>query len=124
MNNPKSGLSLAFLEMQQKSLMELRSTLRSVKNADLEDESLIKEGSAGSARESDDDAQKLAALELDGNLVVRDLQRLQRVERALEKIKDGSYGLSDVSGQVIPMERLKIVPEAICTLSEEGAAEK
>ena len=50
-------------------------------------------------------------LELEGNLVARDIARLERVNRALEKIKEGTYGLSDVSGQPIPRERLEAIPE-------------
>jgi len=44
---------------------------------------------------------------------VRDLQRLERVDRALRKIEEGTYGLSDISGQPIPRERLEAIPEAL-----------
>jgi hypothetical protein len=37
----------------------------------------------GGVQEYEDDAQRLAMLELDGNLVVRDIERLARVDRAL-----------------------------------------
>jgi len=47
------------------------------------------------------------------------MQRAAAIERALEKIDDGTYGLSDVTGRPIPMDRLRTVPEAICTLAEE-----
>jgi len=63
-------------------------------------------------------------LELEGNLVARDMARLAQVNRALAKITEGSYGLSDLSGQPIPRERLEAVPEAIFTLAEEKAREK
>lgn len=76
------------------------------------------------AREYGDDGQKLAALELAGNLVVHDVARLGRVIRALEKIADGTYGLSDVSGSPIPRERLEAVPEAVCTFDEEDEYER
>jgi DnaK suppressor protein len=47
------------------------------------------------------------------------LRRSNAIERALAKIDDGTYGLSDVSGKPIPMDRLRAVPEALCTLAEE-----
>jgi DnaK suppressor protein len=40
------------------------------------------------------------------------------IERALEKIKDGTYGFSDVSGKPIPRDRLEAMPEAIFTADE------
>jgi RNA polymerase-binding transcription factor DksA len=39
-------------------------------------------------------------------------------------VADGTYGLSDVSGQRIPQQRLVAVPEATCTLSEEKRNEE
>lgn len=117
------ALTAAFIDTQRRRLMELQSTLRSAADSDLDDETNVKEEGAGRAQEYEDDAQKLAALEVDGNLVERDLERLRRVERALEKIANGTYGLSDVSGEAIPRERLEAVPEAVCTLSEEQRAE-
>jgi len=46
------------------------------------------------------------------------------VDRALKKIEEGSYGLSDRSGKPIARERLEAVPEALYTLSEEQAGER
>lgn len=74
---------------------------------------------SGLAREFEDDAQKLATLELQGNLAAADNQRLSNIERALQKIDDGTYGLSDGSGAPIPIERLEATPEALYTLQEQ-----
>jgi DnaK suppressor protein len=46
------------------------------------------------------------------------------VDRALKKIEEGSYGLSDLSGQIIPRDRLDAVPESIFTLAEENSRER
>lgn len=113
-----------FVEKQRQALLKLRATLLSAAADDEADEANIKEASAGGPREFEDDAQKLATLELDGNLVARDVARLERVDRALKKIEEGSYGASDQSGQLIPRERLEVVPEALYTLAEEQARER
>jgi RNA polymerase-binding transcription factor len=117
-------LDAGFIEKQRQTLSKLRDSLRAAAADGEADEAAIKDESAGGPREYEDDAQRLATLELDGNLVVRDIQRLERVDRALKKIEEGTYGLSDISGQPIPRERLQAVPESIYTLAEEQAREK
>jgi DnaK suppressor protein len=42
----------------------------------------------------------------------------------LRKVEEGTYGLSDLSGKAIARERLEAIPEAICTLDEEGELER
>ena len=124
MNADKPQLEAAFIDKQRRYLLRLRDALRSVAQSDQADEANIKADGVAGPREFEDDAQRLAALELDGNLVVRDFERLEHVNRALEKIADGTYGLSDVSGRRIPQERLEAVPEAVCTMAEEKSNEK
>jgi DnaK suppressor protein len=119
-----AGLDTAFIEQQRRSLSRLRLLLLSAAQNSEADEVSANAESRGGPREPEDDAQKLSALELDGQLVAHVLARLARVERALAKIEAGTYGLSDVSGLPIPQDRLDAIPEAICTLAEESAAEK
>lgn len=45
-----------------------------------------------------------------------DKPRLANIERALAKIRQGSYGLSDLGGRPIPRARLEVVPEAVLTV--------
>jgi DnaK suppressor protein len=124
MANVNAGLDTAFIKQQRRSLSRLRVLLLSAAQSSEADEVSVNAESRGGPREPEDDAQKLSALELDGQLVAHVLVRLAHVERALAKIEAGTYGLSDVSGLPIPQDRLEAVPEAICTLAEESAAEK
>ena len=41
------------------------------------------------------------------------------VEQAMQRLEDGSYGYSVDSGEEIPAERLKVMPEAIRTVDEQ-----
>lgn len=50
-------------------------------------------------------------------------RRLRYVERALQKIAEGTYGLSEISGQRISKARLESVPDAIYTVEEESQIE-
>src|SRR3954452_22085313 len=117
-------LDPAFVEKQRQALLKLRVTLVNAGRNDEADEADIKAEGAGGPSEFEDDAQRIATLELDGNLVLRDVARLERVDRALKKIEEGTYGASDKSGQLIPRERLEAIPESIYTLAEEQAREQ
>jgi DnaK suppressor protein len=123
MNRTTSKLDQAFLEQQRRKLTQLREELLRATQAGETEEAEIRSQSLGEAHESEDDAQKLATLDIDGAAVERSMQRLTRIERALQKIEDGTYGLSDASGDPIPRARLEAMPEAIYTLSELRARE-
>jgi DnaK suppressor protein len=121
--NESHRLEAAYIERKRRQLAKLRDELRSTGGIAESDEDNTKSQLDLQAREYEDDAQKLDTLEREGNLVARDVARLAQVERALKKIEEGSYGLSDVSGHPIPKERLDAIPEAINTLSEQAAGE-
>lgn len=50
----------------------------------------------------------------------RDRQELAQVERALDRIEKGTYGVSEVSGKAIPIERLEAVPYATTLVGERA----
>jgi DnaK suppressor protein len=124
MPTERPALDTAFIENQRQNLLRLRASLIEAAQDAESEEAGVNETSDAGAVEYEDDAQRLDALEREGNLVVRDVDRLQRIDRALEKIKDGTYGLSDVSGTPIARARLEAVPEALDTLDEESSREK
>jgi DnaK suppressor protein len=117
------GIDAAFLEKQRQELLRLRSSLIAASEAAESEEAQIKTQRTSDALEQEDDAQGLDALEREDNLVGRSVDRLQRVNRALKKIEEGTYGLSDDSGKPIPRERLEALPDALYTLSEERSLE-
>ncbi len=119
MTNPKSRFDEAFLDQQKRRLTELRKQLLGVRQGQESEQVSSNAAGAGQASAYEDDAQKLTALELQGNLAAVDNVRLSNIARALQKIADGTYGLSDRSGAPIPIERLKASPEALYTLKEQ-----
>jgi len=44
--------------------------------------------------------------------------RLEEIEEALNRIQSGTYGISEVSGKPIPVERLRAMPTAKTLVSE------
>jgi DnaK suppressor protein len=47
-----------------------------------------------------------------------DHHRLAQVQRALRKLEEGTYGLSDITEEPIPLERLEAVPWATANVDE------
>ncbi len=45
---------------------------------------------------------------------------LKQVRKALQRLDNGTYGLSEVSGKEIPLERLEAVPYATRLVDEEA----
>ena len=112
-----------FLDKQRQALLHLRETLLAATRLAEAGEADVRAAGADTAEEYEDDGQELDQLERDGNLVVRQVARLERVDRALKKIEEGTYGLSDESGEQISRARLEAIPESLYTLTEERAHE-
>jgi DnaK suppressor protein len=117
-------LDPAFLEQQKRRLTALQQEILASRQRQQGEQNSVNTELSGQARDYEDDAQRLAALELQGNLVAHDDERLIDIERALQKIDDGTYGLSAASGKPIPVERLKAFPEALYTEEEQRQREK
>jgi DnaK suppressor protein len=47
-----------------------------------------------------------------------DRRQLAQVEKALRRMAEGTYGLSEVSGKPIPLERLEVLPWATTNVGE------
>lgn len=53
-----------------------------------------------------------------------DRETLAQMDRALEKIEDGTYGICDGTGAKIPEARLNAIPHAIHTVEHAAKLEK
>ena len=123
MADQHSNMDHAFLQRQRKRLEELRHQLLRAE-ASVAQERSRRADQGCEAREIEEDAQDLAEREIDEAVHRYDDRRLRAVERALQKIQEGTYGLSDVSGKPIPRARLNAIPEALLTVEEVAQAEK
>ncbi|WP_321901898.1 TraR/DksA family transcriptional regulator [Paraburkholderia tropica] len=113
-------LSAAFIEEQRKRLLEMQREVLGSEENTIGAERDREEATGAEAEEYEDDAQKM---EQDiANQALRNVnqQRIADIQRALEKIADGTYGFSDESGDPIPIERLKALPEAVVTVQEQS----
>ena len=71
-----------------------------------------------------DEASELYQDESDQGRRVRLLRELQAVERAEKRLQNGTYGVSVVSGEPIPDERLEAYPLAERTVEEQRRYER
>jgi DnaK suppressor protein len=118
-------LDEAFVAQQKERLLALRDELsriqrgmeRDIQNRG-EDEGDMTENDSG------DMSQQMFTREMDATIGEQAGRRLQDVERALAKIEEGTYGLSDESGEPIARGRLEAAPEAIRTVNEQQDFER
>ena len=68
-----------------------------------------------SADEGTDDFAKNINLEVTN----KEFGLLRQIDRALEKIEEGTYGICDISGEEIPVKRLEAVPYATMTVKAQ-----
>lgn len=123
MRDQNAGLGQAFLERQRQRLEALRDQISTMEEDTEAEARGLRDANAGEPRDSGDEGAKMAQREIDEALDDEDQRRLDVVERALKKIEEGTYGLSDTSGEPIPKARLEAMPEAIYRMEEEEQRE-
>ncbi len=113
-------LDQEFIARQKRRLQDLKSELERIRDGLEEDQRFRAEEEGDfTQHDSGDMSQSLFTREMDATVEQQVERRLDNVERALQKIEEGTYGLSDDSGEPIPRGRLEAVPEAIRTVDEQ-----
>ena len=120
MPEQQGNLSEAFIAQQRKRLEAMRRELLGGEEDTVADERTSQEEHGDEAEEFEDEAQGMAQNEVNQALHDVNDQRIGDIGRALQKIDEGTYGLSDESGEPIPQARLEVMPEAIFTVEEQG----
>ena len=114
-----------FVARQKERLEQMRDELHRIQGrmrADEQDRAEQEEDFT--EHDSGDMSRELFDREMDATIEQQAGQRLGAVERALEKIEEGTYGLSDESGDPIPEGRLEAAPEAVRTVDEQERYER
>jgi DnaK suppressor protein len=117
-------LDQQFVESQRERLVGLRDELVRIKEGMSADERDLGETEGETTLDSGDLSQDMFTREMDASIGEQVERRLGEVDRALRKIEEGTYGLSDESGEPIPRGRLEAVPEAIRTVEEQQRFEQ
>ena len=115
-----NDLDQEFIAQQKQRLQDLKVELERVRDGLEEDQRFrAEEEEDFTEHDSGDRSQSLFTREMDATVEQQVEQRLENVERAIQKIEEGTYGLSDDSGEQIPRGRLEAVPEAVRTVDEQ-----
>jgi DnaK suppressor protein len=118
MTKSSHDLDGAFIARQHQRLLELRAQLIASGDAAGADENALQGAAGDEPRDAVDDGDRLEQQSNDEALLARNLDRIATIDRALEKIRENTYGLSDGNGEPIGRAHLKAVPEAIFTADE------
>lgn len=103
------------LEMKR----HLEASLKSVSD-DVKTHDEAKGYSQHQADEGTDDFGKTISIEVSS----KEQGIVRQIDRALEKIEEGTYGVCDVSGEEIPIRRLEAIPYATMTVASQEKFEK
>jgi DnaK suppressor protein len=124
MPEKKAALSREFLAGQRRRLEALRKQILGGEAKTIADERATQEDRGDEQQDPGEQSVDLAQREISQGLQDVDKRRLSDIERALQKMQEGTYGFSDLSGEPIPEARLKATPEAILSVQEEEQREK
>lgn len=118
-------LDQEFVEKQREKLLQIKTDLEQMVEG-LEGDMQNRAEDEGDLTEHDssDMSQSLFTREMDATVEQTMQVRLQSVDRALEKVEEGTYGLDDDTGEPIPKGRLEAVPEAIYTVENQQRRER
>jgi DnaK suppressor protein len=116
-------LDKEFIEQQRGRLLDRKAELERMQRDAQEVSRERSQEYQDAQADSGDESQYLFEREVDATLGQQFGQELKDVSRALEKIEEGTYGLSDGSGEQIPKARLKAIPEALYTIEEQQRRE-
>jgi DnaK suppressor protein len=117
-------LDKEFIERQKSRLLERKVELERMRDGVREDERDRSQEEQDTQFDSGDESQYMFTREMDATLGQQFDRQLEEVNRALEKIEEGTYGLSDDTGEPIPKGRLEAIPEALYTVEAQERRER
>ncbi|MDR3623950.1 MAG: TraR/DksA family transcriptional regulator [Chlamydiales bacterium] len=107
----------------KKKLEELRAQLAHVLKGTTDEVKTPDEATGYSQHQADqgtDDFDRTISLEVTS----KEYGLLRQIDRALEKIEEGTYGVCDITEEEIPLKRLEAIPYACMTVQAQEKLEK
>lgn len=117
------ALKKAEIEKFRKILEKMRAQILQTLKGSKEEVTAPDESGAYSQHQADkgtDDFGKVISLEVTS----QEYAILKLIDRALEKMKENTYGVCDLTGKEIPIARLEAIPYATMTVEAQEKLEK
>ena len=114
-------------------LQEFKELIMSKIDKAERDLAMLQQAIAGSENEANDTAPTFKTLEEGSNvllkeenskLAARQQKFIRDLRAALIRIENGTYGICQATGKLIPKERLRIVPHATMTVEAKEASKR
>ena len=121
MSQLSSERAAEFRSILRARSMVLRDEIRTTLERS-EDESHVR--IAEQARDMEDDSFADLIVDVNSAEVTRDMQELRQIDRAMQRLLDGRYGVCQDCGIEIPVERLRAQPTAIRCVRCQGIYEQ
>lgn len=120
-----SEIDQAFIKAQKAKLEQMREELREMERGlDTDQRDRAEDEGDYTEHDAGDMSQSLFTREMDNTVEHTVERRLEEIERALQKIEEGTYGICDDTGKEIPRGRLEAVPEAVRTVEAQQRYER
>ncbi len=116
-------LKKADIERFKKRLEEMRNQMTNLLRDSKEDVKAIDQAKGYSQHQADegtDDFNRTISLQVSNE----EFNILRQIERALDKINEDTYGVCDLTGEEIPIQRLEAIPYATMTVKAQEKFEK
>ena len=114
------GRKEAILKLRQ-VLLHRRDALRKALAGDLSSLKELREQSSGDMLDAALDS---AQDEISSQLAEVESRELTQIENALERMRNGTYGICEVTGKPIPLARLQALPYATMCIEAQRQAEQ
>ena len=101
----------------------LEGELEQVRNQSTDMDNALPEDGEGGDEDTADLATAMMEREMDLSVEDGLEDLLVQIDRAFQKIEEGTYGICDVSGKPIPASRLELIPFALLTVECQSLAE-
>jgi len=110
-----------FIKKQRAKLLSLKDELVTVMYGQKQNAMRVAEDSdtSGSGEHTGDAGTDSYDRDFALNLLAKEQDSLEEIEKAIERIDDGSYGICEMSGEQIPQLRLEFIPFARLTIEAQ-----
>ena len=116
------------MPLKKKELEELKEMLTNEKKRILDHLSRLEKDSFTEISDLSGDSADVASIEISSGAMAklggRERKLLKKIDHALSKFEDGSYGICELTGEEIPIARLRARPVAQYTVEAKAELEK